>query len=235
MPKLNFKSLIIFEDDDYLVINKPPQIASLEDRSSPLNIQKLAKEYHEGAILCHRLDKETSGCLLIAKSEEAYQTASIAFENRKVVKTYHAVVEGLHEWKVKIVDEPLQIMSNGKVNVSFKGKSSKTTFNSLKLFKKHSLIECLPETGRMHQIRVHLAKEQAPIINDEMYGGRLFYLSEIKKNYKTGKYEEERPLIRRFALHAYALKLKGLNNSIEAKAEYPKDLKVLLKQLEANL
>ena len=105
----------------------------------------------------------------------------------------------------------------------------------MKLFKKHSLIECLPETGRMHQIRVHLAKEQAPIINDEMYGGRLFYLSEIKKNYKTGKYEEERPLIRRFALHAYALKLKGLNNSIEAKAEYPKDLKVLLKQLEANL
>ena len=108
MPKLNFKSLIIFEDDDYLVINKPPQIASLEDRSSPLNIQKLAKEYHEGAILCHRLDKETSGCLLIAKSEEAYQTASIAFENRKVVKTYHAVVEGLHEWKVKIVDEPFK-------------------------------------------------------------------------------------------------------------------------------
>lgn len=235
MPKLNFKSLIIFEDDDYLVINKPPQIASLEDRSSPINIQKLAKDYHDESILCHRLDKETSGCLLIAKSEEAYRAASMAFENRKVLKTYHAVVEGLQEWRGMVVDEPLQIMSNGKVSVSFKGKTSKTTFNSLKLFKKHSLIECLPETGRMHQIRVHLAKQGAPIVNDEMYGGKPFYLSEIKKNYKIGKYEEERPLIGRFALHAYGLRLTGLNGIIEATAEYPKDLKVLLKQLEANL
>lgn len=235
MAKLNFKSLIIFEDDDYIVINKPPQIASLEDRSSPINIQKLAKEYHEGTILCHRLDKETSGCLLIAKSEEAYRAASIAFENRKVTKTYHAVVEGLQEWRGKVVDEPLQIMSNGKVSISFKGKSSKTTFHSLKLFKKHTLIECLPETGRMHQIRVHLSKEGAPIVNDEMYGGKPFYLSEIKKNYKIRKYEEERPLIGRFALHAFGLKLNGLNGIIEASAEYPKDLKVLLKQLEANL
>lgn len=234
MPKINFKSLIIYEDLDYLVINKPPMLASLEDRASPVNIQKLAKEYDEDAILCHRLDKETSGCLLIARSEEAYRAASIAFENRKVLKTYHAVVEGLQEWKEKVVDEPLQIMSNGKVAVSFKGKNSKTTFNSLKLYKKHSLIECMPETGRMHQIRVHLARQGAPIVNDEMYGGKMFYLSEVKRNYKVGKYEEERPLIQRFALHAYSIELKGLNGTIKATSDYPKDLRVLIKQLEAN-
>lgn len=234
MPKIDFKSLLIYEDDDYMVINKPPMVASLEDRASPINIQKLAKDYCEEAILCHRLDKETSGCLLIAKSEEAYRAASIAFENRKVLKTYHAVVEGLQEWSHKVVDQPLQIMANGKVAVSFKGKSSKTTFDSIKLYKKHTLVACMPETGRMHQIRVHLAKQGAPIVNDEMYGGQPFYLSSIKRNYKKSKYEEERPLINRFALHAFALELKGLNGKIKAEAPYPKDLRVLLKQIESN-
>ena len=235
MAKINFHTLIIFEDQDYLVINKPPLISSLEDRNSPINIQKLADQYHPGAILCHRLDKETSGCLLIAKSEEAYRAASIAFEKRKVHKVYHAVVEGLQEWKAKVIDEPLQIMSNGKVAINFRGKHSKTTVNSLQLYKRHSLIECIPETGRMHQIRVHLAKVGAPIVNDELYGAQLFYLSQIKKNYKVAKYEEERPLISRFALHAHSIRLQGLNQEIIAKAAYPKDMRVLIKQLEANI
>lgn len=233
MPKFDFASLIIHEDDQYIVINKPPLVASLEDRSSHINIHKLAQEYNPNLMLCHRLDKETSGCLLIAKNEDAYRHASIQFEKRKVTKVYHAVVHGLHEWKARVVAAPLLIQSN-KVVVSRKGKESKTTFNSLVLYKRHTLMECLPESGRMHQIRVHLAHENAQIVNDELYGGKPFFLSEVKRNFKLGKYEEEQPLIKRFALHAFGLSLQTENGRLKVEANYPKDMRVLIKQLEAN-
>lgn len=231
MAKIAFAQLILHEDEEYLIINKPAGLASLEDRSSPVNIQKLASDYAEDLILCHRLDKETSGCLLIAKHEEAYRHASIQFEKRKVKKIYHAVVDGLNEWKNKIVDAPLLIQSN-KVVTSAKGKESKTIFNSLELFKQHSLIQCEPVSGRMHQIRVHLASLQAPIVGDHLYGGKDLMLSQLKRNYKLGKYKEEQPLIKRFALHARSLSLKASKGELNAEAPYPKDMRVLLKQLK---
>lgn len=233
--KVKFKDLIIFENDEYIIINKPPLISSLEDRNDHYNIQKLAQQYLNDVILCHRLDKETSGCLLIAKSEEAYRHASIQFEKRRVEKVYHAVVEGLQEWENKIVDLPLQVLSNGKVITSSKGKASKTTFNSITLYKQHTLVECRPESGRMHQIRVHLAFLNAPIVCDETYGGSLLYLSKIKRNYNLKRDTEERPLIKRFALHASSLAFKDSSGKeIKISAPYPKDMAVLVKQLENN-
>ena len=83
-------------------------------------------------------------------------------------------------------------------------------------------------------IRVHLAKLQAPIVNDSLYGGADFYLSDVKRNFKLGKYEEEQPLIRRFALHAAGLKLETMKAVLEVNADYPKDLRVLIKQVGAN-
>ncbi|WP_422006745.1 RluA family pseudouridine synthase [Roseivirga pacifica] len=233
--KIKFKDLIIFENDEYLIINKPPMISSLEDRNDFYNIQKLAQEYEAGLMLCHRLDKETSGCLLLAKNEDAYRNASIQFEKRRVLKVYHAVVEGLQEWEAKTVDLPLQVLSNGKVVTSSKGKASKTTFNSLKLYKKHTLVECLPESGRMHQIRVHLAFLNAPIVNDETYGGSFLYLSQVKRNFNLKRDTEEQPLIKRFALHANSLAFKdSAGKEIKVSAPYPKDMRVLVKQLENN-
>lgn len=231
MSKFDFAQLILHEDEDYIVINKPASVASLEDRSSIVNVQKLATDYQEGLILCHRLDKETSGCLLLAKSEEAYRHASIQFEKRKVKKVYHAVVEGLHEWKNNIVEAPLLIQSN-KVVISNMGKESKTIFNSLQLFKQHSLIQCEPVTGRMHQIRVHLASLQAPIVGDHLYGGKDLLLSQLKRNFKLGKHKEEQPLIKRFALHAQCLSLNTIRGALNVEAPYPKDMRVLLKQLK---
>lgn len=233
MPKLNFAEMILHEDDNYLVINKPPLVASLEDRGSQVNIHKLAQAHDPNLMLCHRLDKETSGCLLLAKNEEAYRFASIQFEHRKVNKIYHAVVSGLHEWREKDVDLPLLIQSN-KVVVSPKGKASKTTFTTLELFNKHSLIQCQPESGRMHQIRVHLAQLEASIVGDALYGGQDLYLSSLKRNFKLGKDRTEQPLIQRFALHAYRLSLPTSTGHLTVEAPYPKDMRVLLKQLKQN-
>lgn len=233
--KIDFKSLILFEDDNFLVANKPPFIASLDDRNSDVNLQMLAKRYNESLSACHRLDKETSGCLLFSKNADAYRHASIQFEKRTVDKVYHAFVQGIHEFKDLQVDLPILSLNKGSVVIDFNGKPAKTVFNTIEVYKKHSLIECRPETGRMHQIRIHLSKKEAPIINDPMYGGVPLFLSELKKKFNLGKWEEEQPLIKRFALHAAAL---SFNNMVEERilveAEYPKDLKVLHKQLSAN-
>jgi 23S rRNA pseudouridine955/2504/2580 synthase len=234
--ELKLKNWILFEDDDYIVINKPPFLASLDDRNSRYNVNMLAKNYWQDAQMCHRLDKDTSGVLLIAKHPEAYKHAAKQFEKRKVDKVYHAVVEGGHEFKNKVVSAALLTTGKGKVIVNKnKGKDSETSFTSLGVYNRYSLVECKPITGRMHQIRVHLAELNAPIIGDEFYGGRPFYLSEIKKKYNLKNDSVENPLIQRFALHAYKLKLKGIKgNAYSFEAPYPKDFRVLVEQLEKN-
>jgi 23S rRNA pseudouridine955/2504/2580 synthase len=122
-----------------------------------------------------------------------------------------------------------------KIDQQF-GKRSVTVFTSMKAFKRHTLINCRPLTGRMHQIRVHLAYLNAPITGDETYGGKPFYLSSVKKNYKIGKFVEEQPLIQRLALHAYRIKFRMLTGDFkEVIAPYPKDFRVLLHQLEKNI
>ncbi len=234
--ELKLKNWILFEDDDFIVINKPPFLASLDDRSSRFNVNRLAKDYWQDAQMCHRLDKDTSGVLLIAKHPEAYKHASIQFEKRKVDKVYHAVVEGVHEFKNRVINAALITSGKGKVVINQRqGKESETSFTSLGIYNRYSLVECCPVTGRMHQIRVHLAELNAPIVGDEFYGGNPFYLSSIKKKYNLKKGSIENPLIQRFALHAYKLGLTGIDGkAYKFEAPYPKDFRVLVEQLEKN-
>jgi len=233
----SFSSMILYEDDDYVIINKPPGISSLEDRNDVVNILKLARKYNAHCQLCHRLDKETSGVLILSKNQSAYKYMAQQFESRSIEKEYHAVSDGLHDFKELHLDKPLSILPKGTTKVDLRtGKRSLTIFNSMKAFKRHTLINCKPKTGRMHQIRVHLAYLNAPITGDVNYGGKPFYLSSIKRNYKISKFETEQPLIHRMALHAYLVKLKLLTGDYkEVIAPYPKDFRVLLNQLEKNI
>jgi 23S rRNA pseudouridine955/2504/2580 synthase len=232
----SIKPLIIDESDDYIFINKPPFVSTLADRNDSVTILSLVKKYNDDYQICHRLDKETSGVLLVAKNAEAYRNASMQFEHRQVDKNYHAIVDGLHQFKDEEVNLPLHTTASGYVKISHRqGKIAKTIFNTLETFKKHSLVACKPETGRMHQIRVHLASLNASITGDETYGGQLLYLSSFKKNFVRGKEKEEQPLIKRFALHAKSIVLTDLKgNVISAEAPYPKDIEVALKQLKKN-
>lgn len=235
MSRILFSGLVLFENDNYIVVNKPPLISSLEDRNDNVNMLGLARSYHQDVQLCHRLDKETSGALVIAKNPEAYRHMSMQFENRQVNKKYHALVSGLYSYKDKTIDQPIYKLSNGTVRVDRRGKDSVTILNTLKAFKLHTLLGCQPVTGRMHQIRVHLAYEGSPIVNDPTYGGGTVYLSEVKRKYNLKKGTEEQPLIKRLALHSQSISFKSLNNEqIEVKAPYPKDFAVLIKQLEKN-
>lgn len=235
--RITFKELIVFENEDYVLINKPPFISSLDERDLTRNsIISMAKVENFDYQLCHRLDKETSGILAIAKHAEAYRNLSIQFEDREVEKTYHAVVHGTEYFEGKTVDLPISQGSRGKVRIDMQlGKFAETTFNTIQNYKKHSLMACRPVTGRMHQIRIHLACIKAPIVMDDAYNGAPIYLSEIKRRVNLKKFTNEEPLIKRVALHAYQLKFNGLDGKpIEVTAPYPKDIRALINQLEKN-
>jgi len=231
----NFKQWIVFENDDYLVINKPPYVSTLADRKGAVSVLELAKKYFSGCQVCHRLDKETSGALLLSKHSEAYKHANSQFADRTVEKAYHAVADGLHELKELVIDKSLHISASGKVKVSKNGKSSTTIVTTLQTYKKHSLVECKPVTGRMHQIRVHMASIDAALVADETYGGQQLFLSSIKRGYRPKPETAERPIMARVALHAYSLKFAGLDGEIlKIECPYPKDFQTVLNQLEKN-
>ncbi len=232
--KLDFSALILWEDTDYLAVNKPPFVATLEDRNEPLNLLALAKGYAADAQVCHRLDKNTSGVLVVAKNPAAYRHLSLQFQNREVTKLYHAITEGIHRFDNVLIDLPLLKQNDGKVKISNRqGKPAQTWLTTLKVFRNHTLVECRPVTGRMHQIRVHLAAMSAPISGDELYGGKPIFLSALKKDFSLKKFTEEQPLIKRMALHALSLAFKNLHGEwITVEAPYPKDLKAVVRQLE---
>jgi len=234
--KFKLEEAVLFEDENFVLVNKPPFLSTLEDRAEKVNLLRLAKVLWDDAQVCHRLDKDTSGVLAIAKNPEAYRHLSMQFEKREVTKLYHAVVDGIHQFKNTLVDLPILKQDDGIAKISKReGKSAQTYFTSLKSYHHHTLIACEPVTGRMHQIRVHLASLQASITGDDLYGGKPFFLSQVKKNFNLKKETDEQPIMKRMALHAFSLKFRDLSENTQTiQAPYPKDMEVLIKQLEAH-
>ena len=234
--KIDFEDLILYQDDDYFVVNKPPFVSTLEDRHENVNLLKLAREFEPDAQVAHRLDKETSGALAIARNPEAYRHISLQFQHREIEKIYHAVVDGIQNFDNTLVNAAIVKQDDGRVKIHrVMGKEAQTYFTSLKSFKKHTLVECRPITGRMHQIRVHLAYNKASITGDDLYGGKPFLLSEIKRGFNLKKGTEEEPFMKRMALHAFSLKFVNLKGQeVKVEAPYPKDMAALIRQLELN-
>ena len=240
MAKYTFQELILFENENFVLINKPPLMATLDERTEDKktsSIIALLRKYKPEYQICHRLDKETSGVLAIAKHPEAYRHLAIAFERRKVEKVYHCISKGIHKFDKQEANFPiLKLSKKGMVTIDFKeGQKAHTTFHTIRHIGGFTLIEARPHTGRMHQIRIHLKALKAPIVADEMYGGEWVYLSELKKKFHLKKDTEEQALIQRVALHAFAIGFEDMNGeNIYIEAPYPKDFAVLLKQLEKN-
>jgi len=222
----DFASMILFETSDLVVVNKPPFLASLDERNtSEPSLLRLAKQVDPALQLCHRLDKETSGALVIAKNPETYRWVSIQFERRKVTKVYHAIIEGNHQFQKLDITLPILNAGKEKVRISRQdGKRAETVFQSLQFFKHYTLVECRPLTGRMHQIRIHLASQRAVIAGDTNYGGKPPMLSTIKSGYRLSKNAEELPIMKRFALHSHQIAFDGPSGKrVDVEAPYAKD------------
>ncbi|MEQ1558332.1 MAG: 23S rRNA pseudouridine(955/2504/2580) synthase RluC [Methyloglobulus sp.] len=178
---------VLFEDDAILVVNKPCGFAvhggSGIDSGIIEGFRKLNPD-QRFLELVHRLDRDTSGCLLIAKKRSALRILHEQFRDDTVSKSYLALLSGQWARKKLIVDQPLQknVSKGGEriVVISPVGKASETLFRRLKLFKDATLVEVSPKTGRTHQIRVHAAYLGHPIIGDERYG-----LADINKTFKN--------------------------------------------------
>jgi len=173
---------IIYDDDDLVVIDKPVGVAAHPSMgwSGPTVIGALAGAGYristsgapERAGIVHRLDVGTSGLMVVAKSERAYTELKRQFHDREVEKIYHALVQGHPDPSAGTIDAPIgrHPGSAWKFAVTRDGKDSVTHYETREAFRSASLLEVHLETGRTHQIRVHMAAQRHPCIGDTMYG-----------------------------------------------------------------
>jgi len=194
---------ILYEDDGFMIINKPAGFAvhgGSGVSSGIIEGLRLIRPEARFLELVHRLDKDTSGCLLIAKKRSALRKLQEFFRNSQIQKTYQALLSGQWGRKKLIVTAPLlkNVSKGGEriVVISPSGKSAETLFRRLQLFRNATLVEASPKTGRTHQIRVHAASLGHPIIGDDRYG-----VDEINKTFKNKCYK-------RMFLHAETLKFQ---------------------------
>ena len=231
---------ILYEDDAIIVLNKSGHVLSVEDRYDPTrpNLRAMLLRRYGEIYLVHRLDMETSGVMVFARTKEAHSHLSMQFQNHEVKKLYHALClapqadEGTIE--IGLAEDH---KSKGKYIPSKIGKHAYSTFTVLKRLDRYALVEIGIKTGRTHQIRVHLKHIGAPLLTDRKYGlSDAFYLSEIKK-IRLKKDQQEKALISRTSLHSYHLEFKHpvSNEIVLFNAPLHKDMKAVLFQLEKKM
>jgi 23S rRNA pseudouridine955/2504/2580 synthase len=223
-------SAVIFEDKDLFVINKPAGVAVHGGSGLSFGVIEALRAVHpelKELELVHRLDRETSGCLLIAKRRVVLRQLHALLRERQMSKTYHALLCGRWPYGVKTIELPLK--TNQKqggervVRVHAEGQEAVSTFTPLQHFGKlASLMSISIGTGRTHQIRVHASHAGYPIAGDEKYGDR-------EKDQRLKAFG-----LQRMFLHAHALSFRrpNLSEPFTIRAPLPEDLQSLVRRLE---
>lgn len=195
----------------------------------------MAAKYGD-AYMVHRLDKETSGVMVLGKTAEAHRHLSGQFEHRTADKIYHAVVDGIVERDEFPIDIPIthDAKRKGLMRPSARGKESLTEIKVLERFRSASLLQCTIRTGRTHQIRVHCSAVGHPLLVDSDYGkSGAFLLSTIKRRFNVAKGDEERPIIDRLSLHSTSIAITHpvSEERVSFTAPYPRDFAALIQVL----
>jgi len=189
--KAMLQTMIIFENDQFMVVNKPAGLAVHAGSGVSQGLIELLRRFktiYKKAELVHRLDRGTSGCLLIAKKMSALKIFHQMFRTGAVTKIYTALVKGYWPAKLHYLDACLQknILQSGErmVKVDPRGQNAATTFRILKRLPDTTLVSAELHTGRTHQIRVHALHAGFPIVGDEKYGDKLFNKSMAERGIK---------------------------------------------------
>lgn len=219
---------IVYEDDDILVLNKPPFMVVHPTRSHQSGtlangVLYYFQESNQNCIvrLVSRLDMNTSGLIIIAKNQFSHMSLSKEMEKNALEKRYIAIVHGHLDEMEGTINAPIYKLDDEenafKRVVDERGQESITHYKVIERLKNDDVVECLLETGRTHQIRVHLNHLGHPIYGDTLYGYG----------------EEEEDLINRQALHAYGLDFKSprTKEELALRAELPEDMKELIEKL----
>jgi len=231
---------VIFENEDFLIINKPsgllvhpvvkadPQEPALTDwlLANYPQLETVGDEPQLRPGIVHRLDKETSGVLVVAKNQKTFEELKNLFQTRQIEKTYLALVIGQPAQNHGIIDLPIAKASKSTKRTSHvkpnqKSSAAITVWSVKKVYSTPeqilSLLKVKPRTGRTHQIRVHLAAINHPVVGDYLYGGKA-----------TQQY---RSALKRTFLHAHSLKFKLGQTNFYFEAELPAELQAFLDQL----
>jgi 23S rRNA pseudouridine1911/1915/1917 synthase len=232
----SIKLEIIYEDDDIIIVNKPPGMVvhpAIGNRNNTLLNALLhhspqLKELPRAGIV-HRLDKDTSGLLMIAKTLEAHTNLVKQLQDRKILREYKTIVQGSlisgNTIDAPIGRHPRQRIKMAVVDMPNKGKPAITHYRIIERFQNYTYIKVKLETGRTHQIRVHMAHIHHPIVGDQAYGGRL----KLPKG-ASAELIDALQQFKRQALHAYKLGLKHplTGEFMSWEADIPEDMKILL-------
>jgi 23S rRNA pseudouridine1911/1915/1917 synthase len=233
---------IVYEDDDMIVINKQANLIvhpARGQKSGTLvnalvyyakNLSNGSEDFRPGIV--HRLDRNTTGILVIAKNDTAHWRLAAQFEKRLTKKYYLAIVHGTPELTSDRINQPLGVHPTMRVKYAVRpdtGKEAITFYEALEKFKGYSLLKVNIKTGRTHQIRVHLAYIHHPIVGDDMYGGKIVYQWQLENKEPI----PQEPVMARPALHSWRLEIAHptTNENMVFEAPLPKDMQNMLEEL----
>jgi 23S rRNA pseudouridine1911/1915/1917 synthase len=211
---------VLYEDDYLAVVNKPYNMVVHPARGNWggtlvnalahrfQHLSKINGDYRPGIV--HRLDRDTSGVILVAKEEKAHRDLGMQFETRKIFKEYVAITQGVLDRDSDYVEKRIAHHPHDRIKMIATdneelGKEACTYYEVQERFRGYTFVRCQPRTGRTHQIRVHLACIGCPVLADKTYSGRdAFRLSDLTPNLPP---ERDEVLLPRQALHAQRLRL----------------------------
>ncbi|MDO5580186.1 MAG: RluA family pseudouridine synthase [Planctomycetia bacterium] len=248
---------ILYEDEDLAVVNKPPDMVVHPSRGhwSGTMVGALAFRYANQLStvrgpgrpgIVHRLDRDTSGAILVAKNDIAHARLAALFENKKIQKEYFAIVLGVPNVDRDIVDLPIGHHPKNREKMRIapddpEAKQAQTFFEVADRFRGFSTIRALPKTGRTHQIRVHLAHYGCPVLCDKLYGGRaeitlgeIAGMRELRSESPENADQADLILLNRQALHARKITFlhPESGKQITVEAPIPKDMEQTIAALK---
>lgn len=236
---------ILWRDDDLVAIDKPAGLAAIPGRGETTSVIEVLGEQlgvpwtgtaDPRVRVVHRIDKETSGVLLLALNIQAQRHLSHQFQNNFIEKEYLALCRGRAGGEAGHIEASLapHPTSKDRMTVSKHGRPAVTDWKVERTFRSSTLFRVFPKTGKTHQIRVHMLSIGHPLVIDPLYNAKsgAVYLSQFKRDYRPNAGQEERPLMSRLTLHAEKLRFQKLDGQrVEVVSPLPRDFKALINQL----